>query len=202
MLVAALDDISAVVMTHGAPYGSGDYEDIDYGAVPAVLQALGGRTVRLVLMSSIGVTGSGGSSRDLLDWKRRGERLLRASGVPFTIVRPGWFDAGSGREQHVDLRQGDRTGYGPVRREHVAEVLVQALRTPNAVSKTVEVFSTDGAPVSDWDAAFAAATPDHPGALDGAQDSPGAPFDHEPARFQTDRRRLGTVNSRNEEEVS
>jgi uncharacterized protein YbjT (DUF2867 family) len=26
------------------------------------------------------------------DWKRRGERLVRASGLPYTIVRPGWFD--------------------------------------------------------------------------------------------------------------
>jgi uncharacterized protein YbjT (DUF2867 family) len=201
-LAAALNDVAAVVLTHGAPYGSGDHEAIDYGAVPAVLDALDGRPVRVALMSSIGVTGSGGSSRELLEWKRRGERLLRASGVPFTIVRPGWFDAGGGREQHVDLRQGDRTEYGPVRREHVAEVLVQALRTPNAVSKTVEVFSTDGAPVSDWAAAFAAATPDQPGALDGAQDRLGAPLDHQPARFQTDLRRLGTVNSTNDEGLS
>lgn len=185
-LRAALADVGAVALTHGAPYGSGDHEAIDYGAVPALLDALDGRQVRVALMSSIGVTGTGGSSRELLDWKRRGERLLRASGLPYTIVRPGWFDAGSGREQHVDLRQGDRTEYGPVRREHVAEALVQALRTPSAVSRTVEVFSTDGAPVDGWDAAFAAATPDQAGAWDGAQDRPGASLEREPARVRAD----------------
>ena len=185
-LRAALEDVAAVVLTHGAPYGSGDYEAIDYGAVPALLDALAGRRVRVALMSSIGVTGSGGSSRGLLDWKRRGERLLRASGLPYTVVRPGWFDAGSGREQHLDLRQGDRTEYGPVRREHVADVLAHAIRTPSAVGRTVEVFSTDGPPVSDWDAAFAATTPDQAGALDGAEDRPGAPLEREPARVRAD----------------
>jgi hypothetical protein len=46
-------------MTHGAPYGSGDYEAIDYGAVPILLAALDGRELPVVLMSSIGVTGTG-----------------------------------------------------------------------------------------------------------------------------------------------
>jgi uncharacterized protein YbjT (DUF2867 family) len=156
-LAAALDGVEAVIMTHGAAYGSGNYEAVDYGAVPALLTALEGRQVRVALMSSIGVTGTGGSSRDLLNWKRRGERLLRVSGLPYTIVRPGWFDAGSGSQQCVELRQGDRTEYGPVRREHVAETLVQAICSPSAIAKTVEVFSTDGAPIGDWDAAFGAA---------------------------------------------
>ena len=185
----ALSGMDAVVLTHGAPYGSGEYADVDYGAVPALLEALGGRVLPVVLMSSIGVTGTGGSSRDLLNWKRRGERLLRASGLPYTVVRPGWFDALTGTEAHVDLRQGDRTEYGPVRREHVAETLVQALRTPAARGRTVEVFSTDGPPVTDWDAAFAATDPDLPGRLDGVHDRSGLPLDHEPERVRDDLRR-------------
>src|SRR4051794_32038424 len=52
-LQPALDGIDSVVMTHGAPYGSGDYEAVDYGAVPALLEALDGRVVRVALMSSI-----------------------------------------------------------------------------------------------------------------------------------------------------
>ncbi len=188
-VAAALDGIDAMVLTHGAPYGSGDYEAVDYGAVPTLLDALHGRTVRVALMSSVGVTGTGGSSRDLLDWKRRGERLLRASGLPYTIVRPGWFDAGTGNEQHVDLRQGDLTEHGPVRREHVAESLVQALRTPEAVGRTLEVFSTDGPPVTDWDIVFGATDADHPGALNGAHDRPGPALEQEPARVRTDLQR-------------
>lgn len=183
-LTAALDGIDAVVMTHGAPYGSGDYEAIDYGAVPALVTALGRREVRVALMSSIGVTGTGGTSRDLLDWKRRGERLLRASRLPYTIVRPGWFDAGTGTEERVDLRQGDRTEYGPVRREHVAETLVQGLHTSTAVGRTVEVFSVDGSPTTDWTGAFASTDPDLPTSLDGALDAPGLTLDREPERVQ------------------
>ena len=127
-------------MTHGAPDGSGDYGAVDYGAVPTLLTALDGREVPVVLMSSIGVTATGGASREMLEWKRRGERLLRASGLPYVIVRPGWFVAGSGFEAQIDLRQGYRTEYGPVQRVHTAEVIVQALHTPEAARKTVEVI--------------------------------------------------------------
>ncbi|MEU5277103.1 SDR family oxidoreductase [Streptomyces asoensis] len=170
---AALAGADAVVMTHGAPYGSGDHAAVDYGAVPAVLDALDGQRLPIVLMSSIGVTATGGQARELLEWKRRGERLLRASGLPYTIVRPGWFDAGSSSHQRVDLCQGDRIEYGPVRREHVAETIVQALLTPSASGRTVEVFSADGPALTDWPGAFLAAEADRPGDLDGARDRPG-----------------------------
>jgi uncharacterized protein YbjT (DUF2867 family) len=189
-LTTALRGVDAVVMTHGAPYGSGAYEAVDYGAVPALLEALDGREVRVALMSSIGVTGTGGSARSLLDWKRRGERLLRASGLPYTVVRPGWFDAGTGREAHVDLRQGDTTDYGPVRREHVAQTLAHALHTPGAIGRTVEVFSTDGPPITDWDAAFADTEGDDVTSLDGARDPRGPVVDQEPVRIGTDLRRF------------
>jgi uncharacterized protein YbjT (DUF2867 family) len=189
-LGAAVRGVGAVVMTHGAPYGSGNYEAVDYGAVPALLDALEGREVRIALMSSIGVTGTGGSSRDLLNWKHRGERLLRASGLPYTVVRPGWFDAGTGTETRVDLRQGDATEYGSVRREHVAQALAHAIHEPSAVGRTVEVFSTDGPAVTNWDATFGGTDADQPGSLDGALDRPGPPVDREPDRVRTDLRRF------------
>jgi uncharacterized protein YbjT (DUF2867 family) len=126
-----------------------------------------------------------------LSWKRRGERQLRASGLPYTIVRPGWFDAGTGSESRVDLRQGDTTEYGPVRRVHVAEVIDHALHTADARSRTVEVFSTDGPAIEDWSAAFAATAPDTPGSLDGALDRTGPDLEHEPNSVQADQRRYG-----------
>ncbi len=195
VLTRVAADVDAVVMTHGAPYGSDDCQAVDYGAVPAVVAALAGRGVPVALMSSIGVTASGGSSRDVLHWKRRGERVLRARGVPYTIVRPGWFDAGSGNQPRVDLRQGDRVEYGPVRREHVAEVLVQAVLTPEASGRTVEVFSADGAPISDWGQAFAAnvADPDPNPSLDGAHDAPTLPLAEEPEQVRADLDRIRTA---------
>ncbi|MFJ8793568.1 SDR family oxidoreductase [Streptomyces sp. NPDC102462] len=186
---AATAGVDAVVMTHGAPYGSGDYAAVDYGAVPALLDALDGHRLPVVLMSSIGVTANGGQSRELLEWKRRGERLLRASGLPYTIVRPGWFDAGSSSHQRVDLRQGDLTEYGPVRRDHVAETIVQALLTESARGRTVEVFSADGPALTDWPGAFHAAEGDRPGDLDGARDRPGPRPQAEPERVRADLRR-------------
>ncbi|QMW65378.1 SDR family oxidoreductase [Mumia sp. ZJ1417] len=193
-VAAALTDVEAVVMTHGAPYGSGDYEAVDYGAVRTLVEALGDRTARVALMTSIGVTGTGtgDDAADLLRWKRRGERLLRASGLPYTIVRPGWFGTGTGDEERVDLRQGDLTEYGPVRRRHVAETLVHALRTPAATGRTVEVFSVDGPPLDDWEAAFASTDPDPlpstASAFNGAHDRATLPLDQEPAGVLADLR--------------
>ena len=45
-------------------------------------------------MTSIGVTNRTGAynrSTQAHDWKRRSERLVRASGHQYTIVRPGWL---------------------------------------------------------------------------------------------------------------
>jgi uncharacterized protein YbjT (DUF2867 family) len=140
----------------------------------------------------IGVNGTGGSSRELLNWKRRGERLLRTSGLPCTVVRPGWFDAGDGTEPHVDLRQGDATDYGPVRPVHVAETLVRATRTEAAVGHTVEVFSNTGPEVTDWGAAFAATAADTPGQLDGARDRTSLPLEREPTRVRDDLNRFSS----------
>lgn len=42
-------------------------------------------------MTAIGVTNREGDDNrqtEAHDWKRRGERLVRASGLPYTIVRP------------------------------------------------------------------------------------------------------------------
>lgn len=44
-------------------------------------------------MTSMAVTHATGSWREAMHWKRRGERLLRASGLPATIIRPGEIDA-------------------------------------------------------------------------------------------------------------
>src|SRR5271165_4798533 len=93
-LTAAVDGIDAVVFTLGSD-GAGKVgaESVDYGGVRNVLDALGSRTARIALMTSIGVTNRTGTynrTTESHDWKRRSERLVRASGLPYTIVRPGW----------------------------------------------------------------------------------------------------------------
>lgn len=87
--------------------------------------------------------------------------MLRASCHPYTIVRPGSFDAGTGREQRIELRHGDHVDYGPVARAHVAETLVCARLTPEARGRTLELFSVESSPTTDWAVAFdALARPD------------------------------------------
>ena len=82
-LTPAVDGIDAIVFTLGSDgAGKAGAESIDYGGVRNVLRALGARTARIALMTSIGVTNRTGSyncSTESHDWKRRGERLVRAS---------------------------------------------------------------------------------------------------------------------------
>lgn len=188
----AAEGVGGVVMTHGAPYGSGEYEAVDYGAVPVLLEALGGRRVPVALMSSIGVTGSDGSPDDLLGWKRRGERLLRASGLPHALVRPGWFDGEDPGDRRAVLRQGDVANTGGVRREDVAEALVLAMSLPEADGRTVEVFTGPGEPLTreQWAAAFASCAPDPDGAVDAPLDARTMPLASEPESVREDLERF------------
>jgi uncharacterized protein YbjT (DUF2867 family) len=109
-LPAAVAGIDAVVFTLGSD-GAGKVgaENVDYGGVRNVLNALGSRPARVALMTSIGVTNRTGAynrSTEAHDWKRRAERLVRASRMPYTIVRPGWFDYNGPDEHRLVLLQG------------------------------------------------------------------------------------------------
>lgn len=185
-LAAAVDGVDAVVFTHGATGGRGAYARVDYGGVANVLQILASRRPRITLMTSIGVTTTtSGPYADLMSWKRRSERLVRASGATYTIVRPGWFDAGAPGDQQLVLRQGD-TGSGSVARRQVAEVLVQSTLTDEAVGRTFELFAEPGAPTRDWAALFATTVPDRPGGLDGVRDPATLSLGAEPATVRRD----------------
>lgn len=97
------DDIDAVIFTLGSDgLGRIGARAVDYGGVKNILQQLKHRRVRVALMTAIGVTereGSYNRQTEAHDWKRRAERLVRASGHPYTIVRPGWFDYNKPNEQ-------------------------------------------------------------------------------------------------------
>jgi len=88
-----------------------------------------------------------------------GEDVVRASGLPATVVRPSWLTDAPGGQEGLRLEQGD-TGEGEVAREDVAEVVVQALLHPEARGRTFELYGVPGEPPADWGAAFAALAPD------------------------------------------
>lgn len=182
-LALALRDVSAVIMVHG---GDDNPEQVDYGAVPAVLEALGGARPHIVLMTSMAVTHRTGSWRAIMHWKARGERLLRASGWPATIVRPGWFDLQEPGHKAVVLEQGDTAPVDSrrgVSRQHIADALVQSVLHDQAVGLTFELFSGPGPAITDWVSAFGALAGDRPGELDAALDPRGPYLAQEPVRF-------------------
>jgi len=140
-----------------------------------VLQALGFRTVRRALMTSIGVTNRTGDynrTTEAHDWKRRSERLVRASGMPYTIVRPGWFDYNARDQHRLVLLQGDRrqagdSSDGVVARHQIVQVLVHSLNSSEALRKTFELIASKGPAQEDFDAVFAPLEADPQDTLDG-----------------------------------
>jgi len=194
-LSAAVDGIDAIVFTHGSDGGGkAGSESVDYGGVRNILAALGSRKVRIALMTAIGVTNRNSSynqSTEAHDWKRRSEQLVRASGMPYTIVRPGWFDYNGPDEHKLVLLQGDKRQSGTpkdgaIARRQLAEVLVRSLSSDAAVRKTFELVSTKGAPQEDFDTLFGSLEPDPPGALNGVHDMANMPLEQEPKRVRDD----------------
>jgi uncharacterized protein YbjT (DUF2867 family) len=189
----AVQGADAVLFTHGGPGSPETARRIDYGGVANVLDALDGARPRIALMTSIYVARREDPSSgvgQLLDWKRRSERLVRAYGAAYTIVRPGWFDRVARGEERVVFEQGD-TGDGGIGRGQLAEVLVRSLLTDAAIGRTFELFAAPGRPPTDWDDLFKALTPDAADALDGARDPAGLPsLDDEPPVVRDDIARI------------
>lgn len=192
-LPRAVEGVDAIVLTLGSDgRGKTGAENVDYGGVRNVLRALGSRKARIALMTSIGVTereGSYNRSTEAHDWKRRSERLVRASGQPYTIVRPGWFDYNAPDQQRIVLLQGDRrhagdSSDGVIARRQIAQVLVGSLGSRQAVGKTFELVAEAGPAPRDLDALFAQLDADPEGSLDGVRDLPNMPLAEEPRRVR------------------
>lgn len=193
-LAQAVAGVDAIVFTHGSNGDMADNRSIDYGGVRNVLFALGGRKLRIALMTAIGVTDRAGSynrSTEAHDWKRRSERLVRASGNAYTIVRPGWFDYNDADQHRLVMLQGDprHTGTpedGVIARRQIAEVLVASLTLDEARNKTFELVAETGPGPNDLAPLFAAVTADDAGASDGVGDAANMPLDHEPQEVRDD----------------
>lgn len=187
--------MDAIIFTHGSDGdGKAGAERIDYGGVRNVLAALDVRSVRVALMTAIGVTNREGDynrQTEAHDWKRHGERLVRASGLPYTIVRPGWFDYNKPDEHRLVLLQGDRhhagdSSDGVIARRQLAEVLVASLTSDGALRKSFELVATHGPAQQDLDAEFARLDADPPGGLDAVHDLTNMPLQDEPQRVRRD----------------
>ena len=195
-LGAALAGIEAVVFTHGSDGGGkAGSRAVDYGAVRNVLAALD-HPVRIALMTAIGVTNRTGvynETTESHDWKRRAERLVRASGHEYTIVRPGWFDYNGAEQLQVVFQQGDSGGLtsstpkdGVISRRQIAQVLVDSLTSDGARHKTLELVAETGPAQTDLEPLFTALIADPAGSLDAVADVDNQPLADEPAEVLTD----------------
>ena len=194
-LAAAIDGVDAIVLTLGSDgVARSGAETVDYAGVRNVLAAVGSRRVRIALMTAIGVTDRAGAYNQATqahDWKRRSERLVRASGHPYTIVRPGWFDYNTADQKHLIFLQGDtrhagNPSDGVIARRQIAQVLISSLSTPTAVGKTLELVAETGPAQTDLAPLFDGLDQDHPGGLDAIHDAANMPLDQEPQQVRDD----------------
>jgi uncharacterized protein YbjT (DUF2867 family) len=158
-LTSAFAGAQFVVSAVGARFvGKGDLADpmnttelVDYEGVKHLAEAAHTAGVKhFVLVSALGVTHSeGGHDRmdNIMHWKLKGEDALRASGVPYTIVRPGGLTDEAGGTLGALIAQGDDQGAGQSNRIDVARICVRALTDPAARNVTFEVVKDESQPV-------------------------------------------------------
>ena len=143
-LTNAVDDADAVVFAAGAGAGSGTErkETMDYGGAAKLIAAAKARGIsRYLMVSSMGANAEQQGDETFAAYLRakgRADADLQASGLDYTIVRPGRLtdDPGSGR-----VTLGERVERGQVSRDDVAAVLGAALSEPATVGKTLALTS-------------------------------------------------------------
>lgn len=91
----------------------------------------------------------------ILYWKQQAEAYLQASGLTYTIVRPGGL-----KDDDTDLRPlimapADTLFEGSVPRLKVAEVCIKALYVPQARNKIVEIVAQETASPQSYETLFA-----------------------------------------------
>ena len=156
-------------------------------------------------MTAIGTTRPGVA---YAQWKLRSERLVRASGNPYTIVRPGWFDYNQPDQRKIVMLQGDRRQSGSpadgvIARDQIARVLIDSLHIDAANHKTLELIAGHGPEQDDLTTVFASLTPDSAESLDGAEDIVDLPWSVSPkCSVMTSARSNGRNNGHQYRDVS
>ncbi|HEX5525797.1 MAG TPA: SDR family oxidoreductase [Solirubrobacterales bacterium] len=141
----AVSGAEAVVFAAGAGPGSGAERKwtVDYGGAVKLIDAAKAEGIdRYVMVSAMGATEpppeGGEAFGEYLRAKAKADSALLASGLAYTIVRPGGLtdDPPSGRVQI-----GERLERGEIPRADVAEVLAAVLGADNAIGKTFDLIA-------------------------------------------------------------
>ena len=162
-LPAAVADVDYVICAAGAttPTGPNAPQFVDYeGARNLIDAAVRAGVEQFVLVSSIGVTQRfhllNLTFGEVLEWKWAAEEHLRASGLAYTIVRPGGLRPGPAQLEGVAINQGDAKGGSYIYLSDAASVIIATVGNPDALSKSFEMLSDRAAQPEAWRDALAA----------------------------------------------
>ena len=141
-------------------------ERVDFACVKALADAAKAAGVsQFILVSSMGVTHPEHQLNAMLDnileWKLKGEDAVRATGINYTIVRPGALTNEPGGQRGIRIMQGDpREGEGSISRSDLAEVLVSAIGRKDLFGKTFEIVGDNGSARIEWASLYNELHPD------------------------------------------
>jgi uncharacterized protein YbjT (DUF2867 family) len=168
-LAAAMTGVNHVILTAGVthrPAGERLVRATVYDGTMHTLQAArnAGLPGRFLYMSALGTTRGSWLSfllnrikGNALKWRRLAAEEIRASGLPYTIIRAGILTDAPAGQRAVEISQTEYPMAPRYRisRADVAEVFVQALRHPETLNTSFDVVSSRGEPSRNWGALFA-----------------------------------------------
>lgn len=146
-VAGAIRGADAVVFAAGAGPGSGDArkQTMDKGGAVKLIEAAKAEGIsRYLIVSSMGADKAPEDGAEgfgaYLRAKFEADEAVRASGLDYTVVRPGGLteDEGTGL-----VRIAESTGRGEIPRADVAAVLRACLDEPRSIGKSFDVISGD-----------------------------------------------------------
>jgi uncharacterized protein YbjT (DUF2867 family) len=144
-IASAIRGADAVVFAAGAGPGSGDArkKTVDLGGAVKLIEAAKAEGVsRYLIVSSMGADKAPEDGAEgfgaYLQAKFEADEAVRASGLDYTVVRPGGLtdDPGTGL-----VTIAEDTGRGKVPRADVAAVFVACLDTPSTIGQSFDLIS-------------------------------------------------------------
>jgi uncharacterized protein YbjT (DUF2867 family) len=148
----------------------GSPEEVDWEGQKAQIEAAKAAGVKqIVLIGSMGGTDESNQlnsigNGNILVWKRKAEKYLADSGVPYTIIRAGGLQDKDGGVRELLIGKDDellQTQTRTIARADVAEMAIQALLIEEAKNKALDLASKpegEGTPTTDFKAIFAGVT--------------------------------------------
>jgi uncharacterized protein YbjT (DUF2867 family) len=146
-IASAIRGADAVVFAAGAGPGSGDArkKTVDLGGAVKLIEAAKAEGVsRYLIVSSMGAEKAPADGAEgfgaYLQAKFEADEAVRASGLDFTIVRPGGLtdDPGTGL-----VAVAEHLGRGQIPRADVAAVFLACLDTPSTIGRSFDLTSGD-----------------------------------------------------------